>query len=254
MNRRPSRTSAKIILSSGLQGHDLVAERGQRHPSGIIPSRRLKRIGAFALDGLMLPFFLIFTPFGWFLAAFVYLSLNNNIFGRGRSLGRAALGQRLMTEDGQEAPHWMIVARNAVRFGLWMAVIPFFVDLLLLLFGDGRLLADRALGTRVVEDPERVARDRQLGARREQLGVRAAERPRWDDRHDQGELETIAGDLAFGQGGRDQGDAELAEFERRLRGDARHGEADPFLAELARGPEPAQAVVERHHEVVEGRR
>lgn len=245
-----SRTTAKLVSTSAQRRQSRRAGKGAEAP--LIPAARFKRIGAFVLDVILLPFLWILTSFlpviGGVMATFIYMSLNGIAVGSGRSLGRAATEQRLLMRDGSRAEHGRVVARNALRAVLWMAFLPFFVDVLLLLFGDGRLLADRICGTRVFEDPEKLKAARKSESEQIVDHV-AAQDALWDDRHEQEELEQIATSLAFGEG--DAEEAELAEFERRLRADTLPEEAsDPFLAELAEAA-PATAGVEHRQEVAE---
>ncbi len=251
-----SRTTAKTIAGDAIKstGKALtlnINHNAHRPDPDLIQARRFKRITGFVLDGLLLPVFAALIPFMGlgFALLFAYMSFKGNIIGSGRSLGRAAMGQRLLARDGTDASHGLVMARNAVRFLLWMAVLPFFIDVGLLLFGDGRLLTDRIFGTRVFEDPEKVRADRLLESEQVQHHV-AAEAARWDERYEQDELESIAGELDGDP------DAELLAFERRIGTANTVAIHDPFLAELAAEPVeaapqpeviPAEAAVVETH-------
>ncbi len=130
-----------------------------------IPAHRMRRIGAFGID-LLVYFALtsllsvVFTFIGGTIASLIYATLHDCTLGAGRSLGRAALGHRLMRVDGREVTPWIAMARNAIRWLMWSTVILFFVDLALLFFGEGRLLADHIMGTIVSEDPARAGLER----------------------------------------------------------------------------------------------
>lgn len=130
-----------------------------------LTARRMHRLGAFAIDALLMLSLMIvigiaFPPALAILGflAFAYFTARDLFRGPGRSLGRAMSKQRLMTVDGQEATVPRILARNAVRNLLWLTVIPFFIDLAMVLFGEGRLIADHIFDTQVLEDPEALAR------------------------------------------------------------------------------------------------
>ena len=245
MGERPSttmsRTTAKLVATSAKPPAETSAVTAKRH----------KRIAAFGLDVILLPLIWLLSSIvpiiGPGLMTILYMSLKGNVAGSGRSLGRAATEQRLLSKDGEPLDHGKIIARNALRFILWLAVIPFFVDVLLLLFGDGRLLADRICNTQVFEDPEKVSGPK---TESEQIADHLKENnAAWDERHDQQELEQIAAGLAY-DGEEDVAEAELAEFERRLQADQLPEEdIDPFLVELAKAVEAMPS--EQQQEVAE---
>jgi uncharacterized RDD family membrane protein YckC len=232
---RTSRTTAKVTAVSG-------TERGMSplHPTaqGWVAAGRARRMAAHALDLLVfLPFFFVGAVMGGgvFFVTLLYFAFYNSVRGAGRSLGRAAVGQRLMMDDGQEASHGVMIARNLLRSVLWMMFLPFFVDLALMLFGDGRLLADRIFRTRVVEDPETVRAQATLRDARREASVTGrveAEAERWDDRFEQSELDEIAEGLQFGAKGSNR---DLDDFERRLTASmSALDKEDPALARFDR--------------------
>lgn len=213
-----------------------MSHKPHRPDPDIIPARRFKRLLGSVIDGLLLPLFLLLLPFGGLglFMGFFYMSFKGNVVGAGRSLGRASMGQRLLARDGTDASHGLVMARNAVRFILWMTILPFWIDLALLLFGDGRLLADRIFGTRVFEDPEKVRAERLTEAEAIADHV-AQEQLQWDERHDQRELEAIAHVLG-------DEDAELAAFEARVTGERDVFGVDPVLGALGAQASVAAAV------------
>ncbi len=75
--------------------------------------------------------------------------------GPGKSIGRKAMNQSLVMADGSPASHQQALMRNGVNVGLAIVTLGFigFVDLGLVLFGDGRRVSDRLIGTVVVDDP-----------------------------------------------------------------------------------------------------
>jgi len=160
-----SRTSAKVINTRGRRRADLRPRR----PDAIgysehVPARRLQRVLAFGLDGVLIHIAIVLLGIplpviGSLSLSFLYSTLHDDARGPGRSLGRTAVKQRLMSADGQEIPHLRAMARNAARWLLWITVIPFFIDLFIVLFGNGRTLADLIFDTRVWEDPEHLRGD-----------------------------------------------------------------------------------------------
>lgn len=215
-----SRTTAKVIAVSGT---DTGMAPLTSQETDLIPAGRARRLAGHALDLLIfLPLFIVgaATGLGVFFTIFLYFAFFNSIRGAGRSLGRAAVGHRLIMDDGQEASHGISIARNLLRAVLWMMFLPFLVDMGLLLLGDGRLIADRIFRTRVVEDPE-LSRAQAIlkAARRERrvTGRAEEEAERWDERFTQDELDAIADDLDFSREGSKKA---LSKFEKEL-GDAR---------------------------------
>ncbi len=129
--------------------------------SDLIAARTPQRLLAFLVDGVflhgaMILLGLIVPVIGSFTLSLLYTALHDLPRGAGRSLGRAAVKQRLLRADGTPLDPLTAVMRNAVRWLLWIAVIPFFFDLAKVLFGDGRTLTDLIFDTRVWEDPEHV--------------------------------------------------------------------------------------------------
>lgn len=202
---RSSRTSAKVVEGPTLSPATLT--------EGYEPAPRLARMGGFFIDSLiMLPMVVLFWPL-----YFVYAGGYGSIFGPGRSLGRAAVRQQLVGKDGEPLSHPQSIARGVTRAVMWLFVLPFFIDLCLFLFGDGRLLVDRMFGTRVAMAPEE-ARKRKLIAREVQKRALTEkvveESDRWDERFEQAELEDIAGELNYDDDG--FANKELDDFEQRL--------------------------------------
>jgi uncharacterized RDD family membrane protein YckC len=214
-----SRTTAKVIAVSGT---DAGMAPLTPQETGLIPGGRARRVAAYGLDALIfLPLFIVglISGLGALFVVLLYFAFYNSVRGAGRSLGRAAVGHRLIMDDGQEASHGISIARNLLRTVLWMMFLPFLVDMGLLLLGDGRLIADRIFRTRVVEDPE-LSRAQAIlkAARREQslTGRVEDEAERWDERFSQDELKDIANDLDFSREGSKKA---LEDFEKQL-GDA----------------------------------
>ncbi len=148
-----SRTTAKVVAVSGT---DDPMTHVDPQDADVLLASRGRRVAAYALDMLVfMPFFIvsIFLPMTTILWVLLYFGFSNSLRGSGRSLGRAAVGQRLMMDSGEEASHGTSIARNLTRFLLWMMIFPFFIDLVLMMAGDGRLIADRIFRTRVSEDP-----------------------------------------------------------------------------------------------------
>lgn len=232
---RASQTSAKVVTISGVDRELVKPNEG-----ATLLAKKGKRMAAYGLDALVfLPFFIVslFTGIAAFLAVFLYFAFYNSVRESGRSLGRAAVGQRLMTDDGQEVGHSVSIARNLVRMLLWVMVIPFFVDLGLFLFGDGRLIADRIFRTRVVEDPELPENQKKLAVARykgTEVEKVVEERERWDEAYDQDELESIVSNMSVGE----DYDKDLDDFEQRLAesmnvgGGVRDPELDSFARRL----------------------
>ena len=212
---RTSRTTAKVVAVSGTD-HPMT----QVNPEDAmhLVAGRGRRVAAYALDMIVFfPFFILaaMTGVGALFAVAIYFALYNSIRGTGRSLGRAAVGQRLLMDNGEEASHGISIARNLTRMLLWMMFFPIFIDLVLMFTGDGRLIADRIFRTRVSEDPEMARAQEALEAARRARSVTGRvedEADRWDERFEQDELDQIAHEMAYG------GDAskDLDDFERRL--------------------------------------
>lgn len=202
---RTSRTSAKVV--------DSPTSSALAPLEGFVPAPRLARMGGFLIDALiMIPMAVLFWPL-----MFVYSAGYSSVFGPGRSLGRAAVRQQLVGTDGEPISHAQTVARGLLRTVLWLFLLPMFIDVCLLLFGDGRLLVDRMFGTRVAMAPEEARKRHLLARRAEKRSMTEKveeEADRWDDRFEQAELDEIAGELGYDD--HDFSDKELDEFEKRL--------------------------------------
>ena len=81
--------------------------------------------------------------------------VEDNIMGAGKSIGRKAMNQSLVMADGTPATHQQALIRNATTVALVFFSVGFIglVDLGLVIFGDGRRVSDRIVGTVVVDDP-----------------------------------------------------------------------------------------------------
>lgn len=202
-----------------------------------IAARRSARLVGFLIDkvllhGLVVAFGAIFALIGSPVFSFLYFASHDSALGRGRSLGRAAVGQRLMTSEGEPVSHLVAAGRNAVRWVLWATVLPLLIDLALVLFGDGRILADYVFDTRVFEDPLRV-RQRLLASGRDEESLRRAADRAWE-----AELSDEDGIAArrevehIGEAGGDEHDLEV--FEDRLGAQNVPTDGD-FFGELGEG-------------------
>jgi len=121
-------------------------------------ANRARRMFAFVIDVLVYGVLtsmltIVFNFLGTTVGSLLYASFHDCTLGAGRSLGRAAMGHRLLTNDGESVSYGRAIARNAVRWLLWSTVLLFLIDVVLLFIGDGRILADHIMGTRVCEDP-----------------------------------------------------------------------------------------------------
>lgn len=139
-------------------GYGSSMSRSRRYAA--VSARTGRRMFAFVIDVLVYGVLtstltILFNFLGTTLASLLYASFHDCTLGAGRSLGRAAMGHRLLSQDGEEVSYGRAIARNAIRWLLWSTVLLFLVDVVLLFVGDGRILADFILGTRVCEDPTR---------------------------------------------------------------------------------------------------
>ena len=94
------------------------------------------------------------------------------VFGGGTSIGRRALDQCLVDEQGRECTVARGAARNALRLLIWAlgCGIPLLLDLgLLFVHPKGRTSADLILGTQVVKRKHASPRPDQLEAQERKL-------------------------------------------------------------------------------------
>ena len=134
-----------------------VSARGEQLTENPVNAALIKRMSAFIVDSLLFgalvgTLTVIFNVIGTSIGSLLYTSLHDNVMGKGRSVGRSAVGQRLIHTSGHEVSHLTAVLRNALRWFLWTTGILFIVDLALF-FSTGRLIADYVLKTMVAEDP-----------------------------------------------------------------------------------------------------
>lgn len=234
---RTSRTTAQVVAISG-------SDRGVvfRTPLSeeLVPASKGRRVAAWLLDSLMmLPVLLVMglllavPGVGWvaaLLLVFGYMLFYNSTRGPGRSMGRASVGQKVVMEDGREATHGMLAARSLLRLVMWATVVPMIVDMFSVLFGEGRLLADRMLGTQVVEDPDllelrastsqprrALARPSKKAGKSSEAAQRAQMQAKVEAEarrsgHEQQELDQIMDEMSYGADTR----KDMEEFERRL--------------------------------------
>jgi hypothetical protein len=166
------------------------------------------------LHGIVVAFGAIFAIIGSPVFSFLYFASHDSLLGSGRSLGRAAVGQRLMTSDGEPVSHFVAASRNAVRWVMWATILPLIVDLALVLFGNGRIIADYIFDTRVYEDPLRV-RQRFLASGLDEAALKRAREQAWDGEVNDEHLAEARREVE-GVGEPDGEDHELKDFERRL--------------------------------------
>ena len=183
--------------------------------SDLVPASRSGRLGAFSVDVALMISILIIgviaTPIGSAVLGLIYVALRDLARGSGRSLGRSMSGQRLLDENGELLSPGKTVGRNLVRLLLWMTILPFFIDLAMVLFGNGRLIADHIFDSRVYEDPESVRKKRALekGTSRHQSVHEESDE---DDLIERESVEEIAFESP------DYNQRQLDDFESRLSG------------------------------------
>lgn len=107
----------------------------------------------FTLKGVFFVLGTIVPVFGNALFGMLGGAVEDNVFGPGRSMGRRMTRTRLIKEDGSVPEHPLVIKRNVINIALMFMLIPFFVDMCLILFGQGRRLSDLICGTVVVAYP-----------------------------------------------------------------------------------------------------
>jgi len=127
---------------------------GRLKPAELGPRFAAALVDAFTLKGALFILGSIVPVLGNML--FVYLGgvVEDNVMGPGRSVGRRVTRTRLICEDGSVPDHALVLKRNLVNMTLMVFFLPFVVDMLFILFGDGRRLSDRVFGTVVTAYPE----------------------------------------------------------------------------------------------------
>lgn len=130
------------------------------------PAKLSKRAAAFFLDEILGHTLLtllgsVVPVLGNIAASLVYSALQDTVgLGRGRSLGRAAVKQRLARLDGSAVPIHTAILRNALRWVMWLTGILFVVDVVMALASrDGRLIVDHIFDTCVYEEDSLEALD-----------------------------------------------------------------------------------------------
>ena len=203
--------------------------------SNLVPASRLGRLASFGVDASLIfsifmigAIFSISLPFALVIIA-AYIIMRDMVRGTGRSLGRAMSGQRLLNEDGSEAEPAKVIGRSVVRLLLWMTVLPFFIDLFMVIFGNGRIIADYIFETRVFIEPDVVKARRSL----ENSGQQSA--PSTAEEDEEAELlREAAADIQFE--GNDYNLRQLDDFESRLAGGSSSskgsGDDDDLLSEF----------------------
>lgn len=116
------------------------------------PSRP-KRLAAFMFDELFATSVLallgtIVPVAGSAVAVATYFIIQDSLCGVGCSPGRKLVGQRLAGESGESITHLRSVARNTVRLIVWMTLVGFVADLLVMAVSS-RSIADYLTNTRV---------------------------------------------------------------------------------------------------------
>lgn len=127
---------------------------GTLKPAELGPRFAAAAIDAFSLKGLLFVLGSFIPVLGNAIFGYIGGALEDNVLGPGRSVGRRVTRTRLIREDGQVADHALVLRRNALNMLLMFFVVPFFLDMYLIAFGDGRRLSDRVFGTCVVAYPE----------------------------------------------------------------------------------------------------
>jgi uncharacterized RDD family membrane protein YckC len=122
-----------------------AADSGPRLAAAVLDLFTLK--GVFFVLGSIIPLL------GNALFGAVGSAIEDNVFGPGRSVGRRMTRTRLIKEDGSVAEHPLVIKRNVINIAMLFLLVPFFVDMCLIMFGQGRRLSDMICGTVVVAYP-----------------------------------------------------------------------------------------------------
>ncbi len=216
-----SRSTAQVKPVGKRRVHRVKPKKRRSRPAAMgysdkIPAARMKRLVAFGVDEVFVHLLMsvIGVPIGGIggpILSALYFGAQDATLGAGRSLGRAAVGQRLMSADGEALTVGQTIKRNALRYLMWLLIIPFFIDVGIVLFGDGRTLADRLCGTRVWEDPVRV-RQKHMADKMDARSLRNAEAEAWGDQAQDEFMVAAEAELA----GVDYEAEELRRFESEL--------------------------------------